>query len=86
MGAGVGGLLGALMAVPIIATGRILAQYAYNKILDYPPFPEEVAEPPQPAPTPAAEPAPRRPAPALRPPAGDHEGEGQSKPGLPENL
>ncbi len=88
VGAGVGGLLGALMAVPIIATGRILAQYAYNKILDYPPFPEEVAESPQPAPTPAAEPAPRRAraARARRAPAGEREGEGQSKPGLPENL
>jgi predicted PurR-regulated permease PerM len=86
VGAGVGGLLGALMAVPIIATGRILAQYAYNKILDYPPFPKKVAEPSQPASTPAAEPAPPRPAPSLRPPAGDREGEGQSKSGLPENL
>ena len=82
VGAGVGGLLGALMAVPIIATGRILAQYAYNKILDYPPFPDEVLAPP----TPAAELAPRRAAPALHAPAGDREGEGQSKPGLPENL
>ena len=85
VGAGVGGLLGALMAVPIIATGRILAQYAYNKILDYPPFPEEVP-PPLPAPTPAAELAARRAAPALRAPASEREGEGQSKPGLSENL
>ena len=60
VGAGVGGLMGALMAVPIIATGRILAQYAYNKILDYPPFPDMVAEPAEPAPTPVAEPASRR--------------------------
>ena len=90
VGAGVGGLLGALMAVPIIATGRILAQYAYNKILDYPPFPDKVPAPPLPGadahPVPSAEPAQRRAAPALRAPAGDREGEGQSKPGLSENL
>ena len=90
VGAGVGGLLGALMAVPIIATGRILAQYAYNKILDYPPFPDKAPAPPLPGPealwVPAAEPAPRRAAPAARAPAGDREGEGQSKPGLSENL
>jgi predicted PurR-regulated permease PerM len=86
VGAGVGGLLGALMAVPIIATGRILAQYAYNKILDYPPFPDKAPAPPQPAPTPAAERPQRRAARARRAPAGKHEGEGQSKPGLSENL
>ena len=86
VGAGVGGLLGALMAVPIIATGRILAQYAYNKILDYPPFPDKAPPPPLPVQAPAAELAPRRAAPALRAPAGEREGEGQSKCGLSENL
>jgi predicted PurR-regulated permease PerM len=39
VGASVGGILGAFMAAPIIATGRIVAQYAYNKILDRPTFP-----------------------------------------------
>ena len=33
------------MAVPIIATGRILAQYAYNKIVGRPSFPPEVESP-----------------------------------------
>jgi predicted PurR-regulated permease PerM len=42
VGASVGGILGAFMAAPIIATGRIIAQYAYNKILDRPPFPVEM--------------------------------------------
>jgi predicted PurR-regulated permease PerM len=86
VGAGVGGLLGALMAVPIIATGRILAKYAYNKILDYPPFTSKAPAPPQPTSTPAAEQPPRRAAHARRAPAGTREGEGQSKPGLSENL
>lgn len=45
IGASVGGILGAFMAAPIIATGRILAHYAYNKIVGRPPFPLEV-EPP----------------------------------------
>ncbi len=38
VGASAGGILGAFMAAPIIATGRIMAQYAYNKILGGPPF------------------------------------------------
>jgi predicted PurR-regulated permease PerM len=42
VGASVGGILGAFMAAPIIATGRILAQYAYNKIVGRPPFPPGV--------------------------------------------
>jgi predicted PurR-regulated permease PerM len=42
VGASVGGILGAFMAAPIIATGRILAQYNYNKILGRPPFPSEI--------------------------------------------
>jgi predicted PurR-regulated permease PerM len=83
VGAGVGGLLGALMAVPIIATGRILAQFAYNKILDYPPFPDKTLSPSETAPAPAAKPAPRRAARTRRGRAGEHEGEEQSKPGLP---
>jgi predicted PurR-regulated permease PerM len=38
VGASFGGILGAFMAVPVMATGRIVAQYAYNKLLDRPPF------------------------------------------------
>jgi hypothetical protein len=38
VGASVGGILGAFMAGPIIATGRILSQYAYNKITGRSPF------------------------------------------------
>jgi predicted PurR-regulated permease PerM len=45
VGASVGGILGAFMAAPIIATGRILAQYAYNRTLGYPPFPPETKPP-----------------------------------------
>lgn len=45
VGASVGGILGAFMAAPIIATGRIVAQYAYNKILGRPPFPSEIEAP-----------------------------------------
>lgn len=43
VGASVGGILGAFMAAPIIATGRILAQYSYSKIVGRPslPFIEE---------------------------------------------
>lgn len=36
VGASVGGILGAFMAAPIIATGRIAAQYAYDKIVSRP--------------------------------------------------
>jgi predicted PurR-regulated permease PerM len=45
VGASTAGLLGAFMAAPIIATGRILAQYAYNKILGRHPFPAGTALP-----------------------------------------
>jgi hypothetical protein len=46
VGASVGGLLGAFMAVPVMATGRIVAQYAYNKVLGRPPFPAPAQIPP----------------------------------------
>jgi predicted PurR-regulated permease PerM len=39
VGASVGGILGAFMAAPLIATGRIVAQYAYNKVAGRSPFP-----------------------------------------------
>jgi predicted PurR-regulated permease PerM len=46
VGASVGGIFGALVAAPTLATGRVLAQYVYNKLLGLPPFP------PRPAPKP----------------------------------
>jgi predicted PurR-regulated permease PerM len=42
VGASVGGILGAFMAVPVMATGRVVAQYAYNKLLGRPPFPKRI--------------------------------------------
>ena len=48
VGASVGGILGAFMAAPIIATARIIAQYAYNKALGRPPFPTMEELPPAP--------------------------------------
>ncbi len=39
--ASVGGIVGALLATPIIASGRELVQYAYRKILGDDPFPPE---------------------------------------------
>ncbi len=41
------GLLGAFLAVPILASLRVLASYAHNKVLERPPFPEETQ--PEPA-------------------------------------
>jgi len=40
IGASAAGLLGAFLATPVVATLRVLAMYAYNKILDQDPFPE----------------------------------------------
>jgi len=56
-GASVAGLIGAFLATPVLASARVLAMYAYNKILDRPPFPELTpAQPP-------GEDAPEEPAP-----------------------
>lgn len=41
VGFSVGGLLGSFLAVPLLASGRVLALYAYNKIRDSDPFPDE---------------------------------------------
>jgi predicted PurR-regulated permease PerM len=41
-GASVAGVLGILLAAPILASGRIIIKYIYNKLLDLPPFPKEV--------------------------------------------
>jgi predicted PurR-regulated permease PerM len=43
IGASVAGIFGALIASPILATGRVLAHYVYCKLLDMPPFPPEQA-------------------------------------------
>jgi len=39
-GASIAGVLGILLAAPILASGRIIIRYIYNKLLDLPPFPE----------------------------------------------
>jgi len=41
MGASLAGLLGAILAAPIVASIRILGEYAWHKMLDLPPFPDE---------------------------------------------
>ncbi len=48
MGASLAGLLGAILAAPIVASLRILGEYAWHKMLDLPPFPDD--EDVQPAP------------------------------------
>jgi predicted PurR-regulated permease PerM len=40
------GILGALLATPVIATGNLVFQYMYRKILEPPPLPPEPEEPP----------------------------------------
>lgn len=46
MGASIAGLLGAILAAPIVASVRILGEYAWHKMLDLPPFPDEQEDPP----------------------------------------
>ena len=41
MGASLAGLLGAVLAAPVVASIRILGNYAWHKMLDLPPFPDE---------------------------------------------
>ncbi len=41
MGASLAGIPGLLLAAPAVATLRLLARYAWRKLLDQPPFPEE---------------------------------------------
>ena len=69
MGASLAGLLGAILAAPIVASLRILGEYAWHKMLDLPPFPDD--EDVQPAPeetvsSPVEEP-PSPPAPGVYP-------------------
>lgn len=40
VGAQLGGVLGILLAAPVIAAGRLLLGYAFRKLVDAPPFPE----------------------------------------------
>jgi predicted PurR-regulated permease PerM len=40
VGAHLAGVLGILLAAPVIATLRVLAEYTYYRLLDMPPFPE----------------------------------------------
>lgn len=40
IGAHLGGVLGILLAAPVTATLRVLAEYTYYRLLDLPPFPE----------------------------------------------
>jgi predicted PurR-regulated permease PerM len=41
MGASLAGILGAVLAAPIIASLKLLGNYAWRKLFDLPPFPEE---------------------------------------------
>ncbi len=40
-GAMLAGVIGVLLAAPVLATGRVILRYVYNKLLDFPPFPPE---------------------------------------------
>jgi predicted PurR-regulated permease PerM len=87
VGASFGGILGAFMAVPVMATGRIVAQYAYNKLLDRPPFPHVMKLPPAeeqgdlPVPvSPTSTPLVRRKQQAFMDYSGDDEGEEAEEP------
>jgi predicted PurR-regulated permease PerM len=39
-GASVGGIVGVLLAAPLLATGRLIVLYVFRKLYDLPPFPE----------------------------------------------
>jgi predicted PurR-regulated permease PerM len=40
-GASIAGVLGILLAAPLLASGRLILMYIYNKLLDLPPFPDK---------------------------------------------
>ncbi len=46
MGASVGGILGLLLAAPVLATLKLVGRYAWRKMLDLPPFSDEDESPP----------------------------------------
>jgi predicted PurR-regulated permease PerM len=61
-GASIAGILGIFLAAPVLATIRVITQYAYHKLLEVPLVPSPAAPAPQPTrpasvPVPAAEPA-----------------------------
>lgn len=41
-GAGLAGILGILLAAPLVASGRVIFRYVYCKLLDIPPFPDKI--------------------------------------------
>lgn len=45
MGASLAGILGAVLAAPVVATIKLAGGYAWRKMLDLPPFPEPVVTP-----------------------------------------
>lgn len=52
MGASLAGLLGAVLAAPVMGTLKLLAVYVWRKMLDLPPFPEDLTiDPPGSQPT-----------------------------------
>ena len=46
MGASLAGILGAVLAAPVVASLKLLGAYAWRKMLDLPPFPDPPAPPP----------------------------------------
>ena len=46
MGASLAGILGAVLAAPVIASLKLLGSYTWRKMLDLPPFPKPEPEPP----------------------------------------
>lgn len=48
MGATLAGLLGAILAAPVVASLKLLGAYAWRKMLDLPPFPDEPSGTPSP--------------------------------------
>lgn len=48
MGAALAGLIGAILAAPILATIKLVGTYAWRKMFDLPPFPEPEKEHPDP--------------------------------------
>ncbi|HLB45736.1 MAG TPA: AI-2E family transporter [Anaerolineales bacterium] len=47
MGASLGGIIGVLLAAPMMATIKLLGGYAWRKMLDLPPFPPPGGKPPE---------------------------------------
>ncbi|HEX6386854.1 MAG TPA: AI-2E family transporter [Anaerolineae bacterium] len=51
MGGSLAGVLGAILAAPVVATLKLLSLYAWRKMFDLPPFPSAEPEPRPPSPT-----------------------------------